>query len=115
MLKCKHQCHCAYSLEIGTCIINDVGRQAAHKKKQNYKFLVESHQTMIYTHVLKVYINFQCEKKLYQTQQHYTFLFCTFSALHYLTTDFFKLTIKLESVVINYVNNLLRLDWPFNV
>jgi len=54
-----------------------------------------------------------------QTQQHYTFkytfLFCTFSALHYLTTDFYNLTIKLESVIINYVNNLLRLDWPFNV
>ena len=32
MLKCKHQCHCACSSEIGTCIINDAGRQAAKKK-----------------------------------------------------------------------------------
>jgi hypothetical protein len=32
MLKCKHQCHCACSSEIGTCIINDAGRQASHKK-----------------------------------------------------------------------------------
>jgi hypothetical protein len=31
MLKCKHQCHCTCSSEIGTCI-NDDGRQAAHKK-----------------------------------------------------------------------------------
>jgi hypothetical protein len=29
MLKCKHQCHCICSLEIGTCTINDAGRQAA--------------------------------------------------------------------------------------
>jgi hypothetical protein len=52
-------------------------------------------------------INFQRKKTLYQTQRHYTFLFCTFSALYYLTTDFYNLTIKLESVVINYVNNLV--------
>ena len=31
MLKSKHQCHCACISEIGTCIINDAGRQAAHK------------------------------------------------------------------------------------
>jgi hypothetical protein len=34
ILKYKHQCHCACSSEIGTCIINDAGRQAAHTKKQ---------------------------------------------------------------------------------
>jgi hypothetical protein len=38
MLKYKHQCHCACSLEIGTCIINDVGRPAAHKKQRKYTF-----------------------------------------------------------------------------
>ena len=32
MLKCKNQCHCACSSEIGICIIIDDGRQAAHKK-----------------------------------------------------------------------------------
>ena len=32
MLKCQHQCHCASSSEIETCLINDAGRQAAHKK-----------------------------------------------------------------------------------
>jgi hypothetical protein len=32
MRKCNHQCHCACSSEIGTCIINDAGRQAVHKK-----------------------------------------------------------------------------------
>lgn len=31
MLKCQHQCHCTCSSEIGTCIINDAGIQAAHK------------------------------------------------------------------------------------
>ena len=30
--KCKHQCHCACSSDIRTCIINDAGRPAAHKK-----------------------------------------------------------------------------------
>ena len=34
MLKCKHQYHCACSLEIGTWIIYDVGRQSAHKKTE---------------------------------------------------------------------------------
>ena len=34
MLKCKHHCDCPCSLEIGTCIINDAGRQAAHKKQR---------------------------------------------------------------------------------
>ena len=32
MLKCKHEWHCAFSSETGTCIIKDAGRQAAHKK-----------------------------------------------------------------------------------
>ena len=32
MLKCRHQCHCACTSEIRTCIINETGRQAAHKK-----------------------------------------------------------------------------------
>ena len=36
--KCKHQCHCACSSEIGTFIINDAGRQAAHKKQPKYMF-----------------------------------------------------------------------------
>jgi hypothetical protein len=34
--KCKHQCHCACSSEIGTFIINDAGRPAAHKKQPKY-------------------------------------------------------------------------------
>ena len=47
----KHQCHCACSSEIGTCIINDAGWQAAQKKPQrNYTFE---------TDVLRVNINFQ--------------------------------------------------------
>jgi hypothetical protein len=37
-LKCKHHCDCPCSLEIGTCIINDAGRQAAHKKQRKYMF-----------------------------------------------------------------------------
>jgi hypothetical protein len=34
MLKCRHQCHCACTSEIRTCIINETGRQATHTKKQ---------------------------------------------------------------------------------
>ena len=64
MLKCEHQCHCACSLEIGTCIINDAGRQAAHKKNQRkyMVFLVEYCQKIFDTNVFKVYINFQHKK-----------------------------------------------------
>jgi len=39
--------------KIGTNIINDAGRQAAHKKQRKYTF-----------YVLKVNINFQRKKKL---------------------------------------------------
>ena len=74
--KCKHQCHCACSSEIGTFIINDAGRQATHKKTTKIHVLVESRQTTFYTHVLKVYINFQRKKnfqKIYQTYTRYPF------------------------------------------
>jgi hypothetical protein len=36
--KCKHQCHCACSSDIGTCIINDAGRRAAQKNNENTRF-----------------------------------------------------------------------------
>ena len=66
LLKCKHQCHCACSSEIGTCIINDAGRQAAQKTHRKSFILVS-----------KVNINLQSNKKkfnkIYQTQQDYTF------------------------------------------
>jgi len=68
MLQCKHRCHCAYSAEIGTCIINDAGRQAAQNNKtnnENTSFLVESRHTTFYTHVLKVNINIQHNKKAF--------------------------------------------------
>jgi hypothetical protein len=78
-----HQCHCACSSEIGTCIINDAGRQAAprwlHTKKppmKIYVFSVESRETTLYTHVLKVYINFQQQKNFHKKNtnlQHYPF------------------------------------------
>ena len=45
MLNCKHKYNCACSSEIGTCIINDV-----EKNQQKYT---------LYTHVLKVNVNFQ--------------------------------------------------------
>jgi hypothetical protein len=32
------KCHCACSWEIGTCISNDAGRQAAHKKQRKARF-----------------------------------------------------------------------------
>jgi len=53
---CKHPCHCACNSEIGTCIINDAGRQATHTKKQRkYTF---------YAHDLKVNINFKRQNQL---------------------------------------------------
>jgi hypothetical protein len=77
--KCIHQCHCACSSDIGTCIINDAGRRAAQKNNENTRFFVEFPQTTIYTHVLKVYINFQYKNKNfqnnYQTYRHYSFKF----------------------------------------
>ena len=65
MLKCKHQCRCACSSEIGTCIINDTGRQKATKIHVLYscyegKYLLTSTQNK----------NF---KQKSQTQRHYTF------------------------------------------
>ena len=61
------KCHCACSLEIGTCIINAAGRQAAHKKpNKNTRFLVESRQKTFYTHVLKANINFQRKEKYFK-------------------------------------------------
>jgi hypothetical protein len=71
ILKCKHQCHCTCSSEIGTCLINNAGRQAAHKKNER--------KYMFYTHVLKVYrsiLTFNAKKnfqKNYQTYKHYPF------------------------------------------
>ena len=43
-------------------MINDAGRQAAHKNNENTRVLVESRQMTNYTHALKVYINFQLKK-----------------------------------------------------
>ena len=37
------QCHCVCSSDIGTCIVDDGGKQAAHKKtNENTFFLVKS-------------------------------------------------------------------------
>jgi hypothetical protein len=55
-------CHCACSSEIGTCIINAAGIQAAHKNNENTRFwsnLVK--RRFINTYLLK--FNFQCKKK----------------------------------------------------
>jgi len=51
------KCHCANSSEIGTSIINDVGRQAAQKKQQKYTFfwsnLIKQHFIlMIWRYIL---------------------------------------------------------------
>ena len=32
------KCHCACSSEIETCVINDAGKQAAHKRSENLPF-----------------------------------------------------------------------------
>ena len=40
MLKCKYQCHCECCSEIGTCIINEAGRHAAHNDTTHCCFLL---------------------------------------------------------------------------
>jgi hypothetical protein len=35
-----HQCHCTCSPEIGTCMINDTGRQVADKNNENKRFIL---------------------------------------------------------------------------
>ena len=42
------RCHCACSSEIGTCIINDAGRQAAHKNNENMRFVRITPNDVIY-------------------------------------------------------------------
>ena len=75
----KHRCHCACSPEIGKCIINDAGRQAAqnknkstHKKINKYKntpfWGVESRHTTFYDHTLRVNINIQRKKKKFSNK-----------------------------------------------
>jgi hypothetical protein len=54
-------------------MINDAGRQVYTKNNENTSF---SRQTTLYTHILKVYTNFQ--RKIffslnYQTYRHYPF------------------------------------------
>ena len=52
--------------EIGTYIINNAGRQAAQKNNGSTYFLVESRKMTFFTHLLKVYINFQLKKKTFK-------------------------------------------------
>jgi hypothetical protein len=65
MLKCKHQCHCACSSEIGTCIINDAARQTAHKNNENSRFFgrISSNDVLYTCFEGTVYVNFQRQKK----------------------------------------------------
>jgi len=49
-----------------TCIINDSWKQDEHQKQRKYTFLVESRQATFNTNVLKVYINFQRQKKTFK-------------------------------------------------
>ena len=47
-------------MEIGTCLINEAGRQAAHKNNENACFFLV--ETTFHAHIFKVYINFQHKK-----------------------------------------------------
>jgi hypothetical protein len=73
------KCHCACNSVIGTCIIDDAGRPAAHKKNnENTRFKVESRQTTFYAHVLKVHLyllTFTAKKKLSKKKYYQTTLF----------------------------------------
>ena len=64
MLKCKHQCRCACSSEIGTCIINDAGKQAVLRKT------TKTTKTHVLFYVLKLNTCNNAKKK--QKQKHYT-------------------------------------------
>ena len=55
------KCHCTCSSEIGTCMINDAGRQAVHKNQLRYMFLVKCRKTTFNTHVL--ILTFNAKKK----------------------------------------------------
>ena len=47
-------------MEIGTCLINEAGRQAARKNNKNACFFLV--ETKFHAHIFKVYINFQRKK-----------------------------------------------------
>jgi hypothetical protein len=72
MLKCKHQCYCACSLEIGTRIIDDAGRPVAHKKQ---RFIL----------VLKININFQRKKNFLKELPNLTTLYRQVNNLYIVT------------------------------
>ena len=65
MLKCKYRCHCKCSSEIGTCIIIEAGRQAAHNDNTRCYFVgffVDSRQTIFYMFWRNIN-NFQRKKR----------------------------------------------------
>ena len=95
--KCKHQWHRTCSSEIGTCIIHKLH---THKKNnENTHFLVESLQTMFYTHILKVYIIFQCKRRT----------FCYVYLLYILLVSF-QLSISCQSEDISHTFRNYYLD-----
>ena len=72
-LKLMMKCHCTCSSEIRTCIINEAARKKNTTKIHG--FGVEPRHTTLYTHVLKVYINFQHKTNLKKKQPKSTILY----------------------------------------
>jgi hypothetical protein len=112
--KCKHQCHRTCSSEIGTCIIHKLHTQK--KTNENTHFLVESLQTMFYTHILKVYIIFQCKKKTFKKMTKLTctiplniMTFCYVYLLYILLVSF-QLSISCQSEDISHTSRSYYLD-----
>ena len=74
--KCKHRCHCTCSSEIGTFIINDAGRQAAHKKQPKYMFWSNLAKRRFILMFWRYILTFNAKKnfqKIYQTYTRYLF------------------------------------------
>jgi hypothetical protein len=61
--KCKHQCQCTCSSEIGKCIINDARRQVAHKKQRKYMVFGEISPNTFYTQCFEGRYELSTQKK----------------------------------------------------
>ena len=74
----KLMCHCACSSEIGTGIINDAGRQAAHKNLENTCFWLNYVKQRSMLMFWRYILTFKAIVLNHQNQRHYA---CTFKCL----------------------------------
>ena len=65
--KCKHLWVCACSSDIGTCIINDAGRRAAHQNNENTRFLSNLPKRRFILTFWKYILTFNAKTKTFKT------------------------------------------------